>query len=160
MRAVFYTLAGAAAGVLIGFALPHIPVPGMSSMAEMQPQANMAEMHDHPMREVTSNLPAPAVSHLVFPDAMDGYNVQILPRNFEFTPAAINRAVQDNQGHAHLYINGVKIQRVYSNWFHLPSSLLQPGVNLVSITLNANDHSEWAQGGTAISSTVRVVRPE
>ncbi|WP_145996755.1 hypothetical protein [Monaibacterium marinum] len=117
-------------------------------------------MHDHPMREVTSGLPVPAVTHLVFPDAMDGYNVQILPRNFEFTPAAINRAVQDNQGHAHLYINGVKIQRVYSNWFHLPSSLLQPGVNLVSITLNANDHSEWAQDGTAISSTVRVVLPE
>jgi len=115
-----------------------------------------AMMHDHPVRNVSDALPYPKITHLVFPDAMDGYNVQILVDNFKFTPASINRAVQPNTGHAHLYVNGQKISRVYSEWIHLPSSLLQLGVNQVTVTLNANDHSEWAIDSQSIASTVAV----
>ncbi len=115
--------------------------------------------HMHPARNVDPGLPVPTVTHLVFPDAVDGYNVQILTENFTFTPAAINRAVEDNAGHAHLYVNGSKVGRIYGTWAHLPSALLTPGVNLVSVSLNANDHSEWSVDGVPIASTVRVIRP-
>ncbi|WP_394155418.1 hypothetical protein [Loktanella salsilacus] len=125
-----------------------------AAMAPMQMDA-MAE-HSHPPREVDPNEPVPSVTHLMFPDIMDGYNVQILPVNFDFTPADINRGAQHNQGHAHLYVNGVKIGRVYAPWVHLPAKLLQPGVNEVTVTLNANDHSGWALDGAPISSTVQV----
>jgi hypothetical protein len=64
--------------------------------------------------------------------------------------------VEDNQGHAHIYVNGVKVSRVYSKWYYLSSAFLKPGENNVSVTLNANDHSEWAINGTSISSSVRV----
>lgn len=101
----------------------------------------------------------PSVTHLVFPDAMDGFNIQILTENFTFTPSAINGEVMQNEGHAHLYVNGEKIQRVYGNWVHLPSSLLVSGANAVTITLNANDHSEWAVNGAALASTVIVFMP-
>ncbi|OSP54240.1 hypothetical protein BV911_13830 [Pseudoruegeria sp. SK021] len=127
---------------------------GTMAMSEMSP------MHQHPLRPVSAEAPVPSVTHLMFPDAMVGYNVQILPRNFDFTPAAINRAAQDNQGHAHIYVNGVKIARVYSEWSHLPSHFLKPGENTVTVTLNANDHSEWAANGAVISSTVVVTRAE
>jgi hypothetical protein len=120
--------------------------------------SDMAAMHQHPLRPVSPNLPVPTISHLVFPDMMDGYNIQIMTENYEFTPAAINREAVANEGHAHIYVNGTKISRVYSNWFHLPSSYLQPGANLITVTLNANDHSEWAIGDTQIASTVRVLR--
>lgn len=117
--------------------------------------------HVHPALPVDPALPIPSLTHLVFPDAMDGYNVQILARNFTFTPAAINRDVVPNEGHAHIYINGVKITRVYGNWHHLPSALFAPGVNAMTVTLNANDHSTWADpGGELIASTVAVIRPE
>ncbi len=115
--------------------------------------------HDHPLRPVSEDLPVPGVSHLMFPDAMDGYNIQILPTNFTFTPAAINRPVEENAGHAHVYVNGVKIARVYSTWFHLPGALLQSGDNLVTVSLNANDHSVWSTEGGAIASTVVVPGP-
>lgn len=131
----------------------------ISAMEMDMTPAEMAAMHDHPLRFVSPDHPVPTVSHLAFPDAMDGYNIQILTENFEFTPAAINREAVEGQGHAHIYVNGTKISRVYSNWFHLPAHYLQPGENLVTITLNANDHSEWAIENTQISSTVRVVRP-
>lgn len=130
-----------------------------ADMTGMDNDANEAN-HAHPLREVNSALPAPTLTHLVFPDAMDGYNIQILTEDFRFTPASINREVVDNEGHAHLYVNGEKIARVYSNWVHLPSGLLEPGVNFVSVTLNANDHSEWAVNGAAIASTVRVIVAE
>ncbi|PIB24548.1 hypothetical protein BFP76_04960 [Amylibacter kogurei] len=117
------------------------------------------EAHQHPPREVSAELPQPSVTHLVFPDIMGGYNVQILPVNFKFTPAAINHAPQDNEGHAHIYVNGVKLARVYSNWYHLSGASLALGENEVRVTLNANDHSEWSVNGITISSTVKVFTP-
>ncbi|MBU2936505.1 MULTISPECIES: hypothetical protein [Pacificibacter] len=180
MEKIAFAVIGASAAVVVMTLIPLFthdmtkPVDGMvmsetvmtdqemsGMMMEDMCSANisdMAAMHQHPLRSVSPNLPVPTVSHLVFPDAMDGYNIQILTKNYEFTPAAINREAVDNEGHAHIYVNGTKISRVYSNWFHLPSSYLQPGDNLITVTLNANDHSEWAIGDTQIASTVRVVR--
>ncbi|MDP5254253.1 MULTISPECIES: hypothetical protein [unclassified Vibrio] len=119
----------------------------------------MEVSHQHPPREVSSQSPIPSVSHLMFPDVMDGFNVQILTRHFTFTPASINQAPNNNQGHAHIYVNDVKIARVYSSWFHLPRSLFKTGDNVVKVTLNANDHGEWSINGNPISSVVKVVIP-
>lgn len=86
--------------------------------------------------------------------------MQILSRNFKFTPAAANREIVANEGHAHIYVNGVKIARIYSDWYHLPSSLISLGVNAVTVTLNANDHSTWATpDGELIASTVPIIHP-
>lgn len=128
---------------------------------DMSAMADEGAQHDHPARMVDADLPIPSLTHLAFPDAMDGYNIQILARNFTFTPAAINRDVVPNEGHAHIYINGVKITRVYGDWYHLPSSLFSPGVNALTVTLNANDHSTWAMpNGDLIASTVPIIRPD
>jgi hypothetical protein len=127
---------------------------------DMAPMDETSSEHEHPALPIDPALPIPGLSHLVFPDAMDGYNVQILSRNFTFTPASINRETIANEGHAHIYVNGVKVARVYGNWFHLPSAALRPGVNAVTVTLNANDHSTWAMPeGELIASTVAVIRP-
>lgn len=115
--------------------------------------------HMHPILNVNAQLPEPTLKHIIYPDKKDGYNIQILTENFSFTPARINGDVQDNQGHAHLYINGEKIARLYGHWYHIPSSMLDTGMNYISVTLNANDHSEWAINNVPISSTVRVVKP-
>lgn len=66
-------------------------MPGMSCVAlgmDMSTTGSDAE-HNHPARMVDDDLPVSALSHLLSPDVMDGANVQILPRNFSFTPAAI-----------------------------------------------------------------------
>ena len=127
---------------------------------DMAAMDEASEEHDHPALRVDPALPIPSLTHLVFPDAMDGYNVQILSRNFTFTPASINRENVANEGHAHIYVNGAKVSRVYGNWFHLPAALLRSGVNAVTVTLNANDHSTWAMpDGELIASTVAVIRP-
>ena len=130
-----------------------------ATTADMTALADEGAEHVHPARPVDPNLPIPSLTHLAFPDALDGYNVQILVRNFTFTPAAINHDVVPNEGHAHIYINGIKISRVYGNWYHLPSTLFSPGVNALTVTLNANDHSTWATTeGDLIASTAPVIR--
>lgn len=172
MEKFAYVVIGGAIGVVLTVALQttnaidHSAMTGMdmgdavmSDMSDMDMSAAGAA-HQHPPRNVTLDAPMPSVTHLVFPDTMDGYNVQIMPRNFTFTPAAINREVQDNEGHVHIYVNDAKISRVYGSWFHLPSTIFQPGENEVRVTLNANDHSEWAINGEPISSAVKVARPE
>ena len=148
MEKFAYLTIGASLAVVVMTLLPMShdlmsPDMGAADMnMDMENMSDAGAAHQHPPREVSAALPQPSVTHLVFPDVMGGYNVQILPVNFKFTPAAINRAPQDNEGHAHIYVNGLKLARVYSNWYHLSVEALAPGENDVSVTLNANDHSE------------------
>ena len=164
MEKLAYLAIGASMAVVVMTLLPMLHAtmsPDMDhtnmNMADM---SNAGAAHLHPPREVSAELPQPSLTHLMFPDVMGGYNVQILPSNFNFTPASINRAPQDNEGHAHIYVNGVKIARVYSSWYHLSGDILAPGENEVTVTLNANDHSEWAVNGIPVASTVKVFTPE
>ena len=172
MEKIAYIVIGGAIGVVLTVILQtaHITMPegvvmqdttAVTASADMtMSQAEMAAMHQHPPLAVSQDAPVPTVTHLVFPDPMGGYNVQILTRNFQFTPANINRDPQDNEGHAHIYINDVKYARIYSDWFNLPASALLPGENQVKVTLNANNHSEWSVDDIPISSTVSVVVSE
>lgn len=172
MEKIAYIVIGGAIGVVLTVILQttHITMPegmvmqdttAVTASADMSmSQAEMAAIHQHPPLAVSQDAPVPTVTHLVFPDPMGGYNVQILTRNFQFTPANINRDPQDNEGHAHIYINDVKYARIYSDWFNLPGSALLPGENQVKVTLNANNHSEWSVDDIPISSTVSVVVPE
>jgi hypothetical protein len=170
MQKMIYGFVGLLVGVGLGVAVciaysattPSMPAMEMSAMdmSMADGSTEMGAMHMHPPRSVPADLPIPSLTHLVFPDAMDGYNVQILLTNFRFTPAAINTGVKDNEGHAHIYVNGIKIGRVYAAWYHLPSDLFKAGENQVTVTLNANDHSEWAVGDMPISSTVIVMKSE
>ena len=148
------------AGLFLGIIAAGVTFAYLSSAKEMDvDMSTMGIDHQHPARPVSSDLPIPTVTHLMFPDAMDGYNVQILTRNFTFTPASINRTPAANEGHSHIYVNETKIARVYGVWYHLPANFFHSGENQVRVTLNANDHSTWTVEGDVIASTVSVVRP-
>ncbi len=167
MERIAYVVIGGSVGVVLTVALQTTAAMDRTAMAgtgrgdmAVADTAAMGADHRHPPREVAAGARAPGVTHLVFPDAMDGYDVQILARDFAFAPAAIDREVRENEGHAHVYVKGVKIARVYGDWVHLPAALFRAGENEVRVTLNANDHSEWTSGGEPIASTVRVVRAD
>jgi hypothetical protein len=59
------------------------------------------------------------------------------------------------EGHAHLYIDGKKITRLYGEWYFIPS--LKPGTHTIRVTLNANTHEDYAVGGKLVEDTVTVV---
>lgn len=108
--------------------------------------------HDHSAILELTAASAPSVNLQLIPLAGGGYNVRVQALNFIFTPQNVDGAPVPNEGHAHLYIDGVKIARVYGEWFHLAS--LPQGARTLTVTLYANDHSAFAVDGAQISSSV------
>ncbi|MCB1677041.1 MAG: hypothetical protein KDI01_12180 [Halioglobus sp.] len=122
----------------------------------MNPEGLPMGIHNHPMREIDRALPIPTVSLAVEPDKMDGFNLEVLTENFTFAPERVNTDAVANEGHAHIYVNGTKIARLYGPWFNLSGKYLEDGINTIEVTLNANDHSEWAIDGAHIQTTVKL----
>ncbi len=100
-----------------------------------------------------------AVNINVAADAVSGVNVEILPTGFEFTPENVNLDHIDGEGHAHVFVNGVKLGRVYTPWIHIKG--LEPGEHNIAVTLNANTHADYMSGGVPVlvSKTVTVPEP-
>ena len=58
------------------------------------------------------------------------------------------------EGHAHIYVDGVKIGRVYGTWFFLGG--LSPGEYEVRVTLTANTHPPYERDGEPLEAPVVV----
>jgi len=150
-----------AGAVLIFIAPPEQPASTSDTMGTMEtPTMHDVAMTDHMHTEtaVSEENPIPTITLDVMKDAKDGYNVYIITEHFTFTPELANEEPVFNEGHAHLYINGIKIGRLYGAWTHIPSSLLVTGTNTIEVTLNANNHSDWIYDGVHIGEIVEVLK--
>lgn len=98
----------------------------------------------------------PAIWMDIQADPAGGFNIHFITRNFRFSPENVNKDHVMGEGHAHLYVDGVKTARVYSEWFHLTSP--EPGTHEIKVTLNSNNHSEYTIRNEAISAveTIKV----
>ena len=85
---------------------------------------------------------APTLIAKVVKDPVSGWNLHLETTNFRFAPENASTAHVVGEGHAHVYVNGVKIARIYANWFHIDH--LPMGKVMVEVALNSNNHSELA----------------
>lgn len=97
----------------------------------------------------------PTLDTAIQPDPVGGWNLNLKTTNFTFDAAAAGRDNAEGHGHAHVYVNGVKLGRVYGAWHHIGK--LPLGSNEVSVSLYANDHSALASGGMKITSSSMVI---
>ncbi|WP_075223081.1 hypothetical protein [Acuticoccus yangtzensis] len=111
--------------------------------------------HDHSRLMNVPAASAPSVAISVKPDSMAGWNLHIETTGFRFAPEDANSVPVVGEGHAHLYVNGTKLARIYGHWFHIPA--LPAGENDLLVTLNANDHSTLAVDGTPIAAYATVI---
>lgn len=103
----------------------------------------MDGMHDHTsLLSLPAGPTAPTLETEIAPDPMSGWNLRIETSNFRFSPENASGPHQPGEGHAHVYINGHKLARVYGPWFHLDA--LPKGETEVTVTLNSNDHRTLA----------------
>lgn len=109
---------------------------------------------------VPSGSPVPAIDISVTKDIKSGYNLQINTKNFSFTPEKSSQEHVVNEGHAHLYIDGIKITRVYSESLYIPEDWLTPGENTIVVSLNTNDHMEYTYENQPISDSETIVMAE
>ena len=110
----------------------------------------------HPLIEVDEAEPTPSMRLHMNADSMDGFNIFLETQNFRFTPESVDTLPVSNEGHAHLYVNGVKVARMYSPWHHLSSKQLREGINRIEVEFSTNDHSVWALVGVPIGADVLI----
>jgi hypothetical protein len=115
--------------------------------------------HDHSMMtpfRIADDVSAPTLQVVLHKDATAGYNLEVITTNYTFSPEQVNLENQPNVGHAHVYVNGEKLARIYAPWMHIGS--LPSGKVEVSVSLNTNDHSPVFVGDAPLvaSQTVTV----
>ncbi len=104
--------------------------------------------------EVEPGPAAPSVEMTVTKDAVAGWNVHIKTVNFRFAPENASSVHVAGEGHAHLYVDDKKIDRVYGSWFHI-DKLSENGAE-VRVTLNTNDHRDIMVGGMPVKASQAV----
>jgi len=85
---------------------------------------------------------------------MSGWNIQIETSNFSFAPEHASNVHEPGEGHAHLYINGKKIARMYGPWIHVPELL--KARNTIKVTLNTNDHQTITVDGKPVEKSIKL----
>jgi len=145
---IYFGIASILIGVIIAPIFRDIPV-----------QNAAVDMMEHEMQHGMIEVPAigaPQVAISVEEDPMNGWNVTVTTNNFRFTPTEVNRENVDNTGHAHLYVDGVKIARLYGPYFHIP--YLPVGDHEISVNLSTNDHSYFMVDGEHIRARTTVTQ--
>ena len=87
-----------------------------------------------------------------------GVNVRIITENWRWSPENVNGAHIAGEGHAHIYADGVKLNRVYGPRYHIAG--LAAGERELRVTLNANPHNELRVNGEPLEASLMVNVPE
>lgn len=121
--------------------------------------AGVSHDHGHSMPyDVPAGADAPGVSVQVTPDPATGWNLHVMPTAFRFAPENASRAHVPGEGHAHVYVNGAKLARLYGDWMHIGE--LPEGKVKIGVGLYTNDHRPIHAGGVAVADEITVTVPE
>ncbi|MCL1125683.1 hypothetical protein [Shewanella surugensis] len=118
--------------------------------------SGLGDDHLHVKKAVPAGVVVPKLDLQLFVDHKSGYNLHIIYDydGFELEPPEfLDKPKGIIEGHAHLFINGKKIQRVYGAYLHLDAKLFKLGINSISVTLNSHQHDTWSVDGKPIVAT-------
>lgn len=113
--------------------------------------------HAHASVDVAADAAPRVVELTIEPDPVGGFNLFVATENFQFAPELVNREHVVGKGHGHIYVDGVKIARIYGAAYHLDG--LAKGERQIEVTLNANDHREYSVDGTKVSAGKTLIVP-
>ncbi len=92
------------------------------------------------------------------PDADGGVDVRITTEGFRFAPDLVDQDHTPGAGHAHIYLDGEKLGRVFEAEYHI--AVVPPGEHEIRVSLNANNHSELVFDGKKVEATATVTVPD
>lgn len=96
----------------------------------------------------------PTVEIVVTQDNSNHWLLQVETEHFTFNPMKVgDMAPSYNEGHAHLYVNGRKVSRLYGKYYDL--GILKPGTK-ITVTLHANNHAALIHNGQKIEASTIV----
>jgi hypothetical protein len=87
-------------------------------------------------------------------DPTGGFNVHVVTTNFIWRPEMASMQHVPGEGHAHVYLDGRKIMRIYNEWFHLNTYQFstKAGEQLLSIEFVGNDHAPYTIQGLPVGA--------
>ena len=110
----------------------------------------------HPGNKIDAEKPYPLINLEIIKDKVDGYNLYIDLEHFTLNPSQIGTENQSNMGYLQLFINDIKITRVYSNWVHVPQRFFNLKDNFIKITFNSNLYDEFTIEGEPLQYILKV----
>ncbi|WP_083270898.1 hypothetical protein [Bacillus marinisedimentorum] len=94
----------------------------------------------------------PSVSISVSQDPSGSWLLKTETKHFAFQPEkAGTDEASFQEGHAHIYVDGKKINRLYGNYYNLGE--LQSGRHEITVSLNSNNHALFTYEGKEISDS-------
>ena len=111
----------------------------------------------HGYKEINNDSIIPQITNLkINKDAMSGWNLYFETKNFHLKPENLNAKHLPGQGHAHLLMNGQKVARIYSNWYHISNS--DKTIQEVELILTTNSHETMTLNGQPIAKKLYSVK--
>ena len=111
--------------------------------------------HEHSKNVEWEGDEQPSLYLSVQPHDSYGWVVIYNANNFTFNAENASSQHIQGEGHGHLYVNDVKIARLYGEPYYLRD--LNMGANTIRITLNTNNHLSYVFNGAAIEKNVEIV---
>ena len=110
----------------------------------------------HPGNKIDADKPYPSINLKVIEDKIDGYNIFIDLKNFNLNPSEIGGENISNSGYLQLFINDIRITRIYSDWVHVPQRFFNLEENFIKITIHSYLHDQFTIKGKPIEHIVKV----
>lgn len=142
----------AAINFILLFAMFAYPYEKMSHQVFAEARAE-EKSKAHPKFEVPAGAVPPTVMIHPYKDSMGGWNIHFMTNNFIFTPQSAGKDDVMGEGHAHLFVNGKKVARVYGNWVHLS---LGKGSSKVKVNITTNSHKDYYYQGKPIEAEIEL----
>ena len=111
--------------------------------------------HEHSKNVEWEGDKLPSLSLSVKPHDSYGWVVIYNTSNFTFNAKNASSQHIQGEGHGHLYVNDVKIARLYGEPYYLRD--LNMGANSIRITLNTNNHLSYVYNGSPIEKKSEIV---
>ena len=110
----------------------------------------------HPGNKIDADKPYPSINLTGIKDKIDGYNIFIDLKNFNLNPSGIGGENISNSGYLQLFINDIRIKRIYSEWVHVPQRFFNLEENFIKITIHSYLHDQFTIKGKPIEHIVKV----
>ena len=124
------------------------------------PDSDQSREHDHgdsaPETLVSDNPVSVSIAAEV--DAQGRVDVAIASDGLRFAPELVDQGHTPGAGHAHIYVDGEKLGRVFESGYSIDG--LSPGEHEIRVSLNTNDHREMVYDGRIVEDTVTVTVPD
>lgn len=125
-----------------------------ASGAELTTRAKIADamMMDHSAANGVTETPAPTLDI-----AFEGQVLRLQTSNLRLLRVEDDAPHVPGEGHAHVYLNGLKLTRLYEN--SLEIGALPAGAYTLRVSLNTHDHRPYLSEGAALEQVLEFTVP-